>query len=85
MAIVIAADDAGHDFVDGYDRGGAVASKMAELDGLEAHGDFLIYRPEKNVTGSHLHSRRLGRSPEHREVRVKAFAPITVHPERLFG
>lgn len=49
MAIVIAADDAGHDFVDGYDRGGAVASKMAELDGLEAHGDFLIYSWPENA------------------------------------
>lgn len=59
---------------------------MGELDGLEAHGDFLIYSwPETNVTGSHLHSRRLGESPEHRDVRVKAFAPITAHLERLLG
>ena len=72
-------DDAGHGFVDGNDRGSAVAAKMGELDGLEAHGDFLIYSwPETNVTGSHLHSRRLGRSPEHRDVRVKAFVLSTL-------
>ncbi|WXL26404.1 hypothetical protein WG219_02640 [Ectopseudomonas mendocina] len=48
MAIVIATDDAGHAFVDGNDRGGAVAAEMGELDGLEAHGDFLVYSwPEK--------------------------------------
>ena len=74
MAIVITTDDAGHGFVDGNNRGGAVAAEMGELYGFEAHGDFLIYSwPETNVTGSHLHSRRLGRSPEHRDVRVKAF------------
>lgn len=43
MAIVIATDDAGHGFVDGNNSGGAVAAEMGELDGLEAHGDFLIY------------------------------------------
>lgn len=48
MTIVIATDDAGHGFVDGNDGGGAVAAEMRELDGLEAHGDFLIYSwPEK--------------------------------------
>ena len=48
MAIVIATDDAGHAFVDGNNRGGAVAAEMGELDGLEAHGDFLVYNwPEK--------------------------------------
>ena len=44
----MAADDAGHGFVDGNDGGGAVATEVAELDGLKAHGDFLIYNwPEK--------------------------------------
>ena len=43
MTIVIATDDAGHGFVDGNDGGGAVAAKVGELDGLEAHGDVLIY------------------------------------------
>ena len=43
MAIVSATDDAGHGFADGNDGGGAVAAKMGELDGLEAHGDFLVY------------------------------------------
>ncbi|HGM4830743.1 TPA: hypothetical protein ACKP1E_003128, partial [Pseudomonas aeruginosa] len=48
MAIVITTDATGHGFVDGNNRGGAVAAKMAELDGFEAHGDFLIYSwPEK--------------------------------------
>lgn len=66
---VILTDDASYGCVGGNKRSGAVATKMGELDGLEAHGDFLIYNwPETNVTGSHLHSRRLGRSPELREV-----------------
>ena len=79
MTTVITTDDASYGFVDGNNRGGAIATKMAELDGLEAHGDFLIYSwPETNVTGSHLHSRRLGRSPEHRDVRVKAFVLSTL-------
>src|SRR5690606_40277212 len=43
LAILITTDDAGHGFVDENNRGGAVATEMAELDGLEAHGDFLIY------------------------------------------
>ena len=48
FAIVIAADDAGHGFADGNNRGGAVATKMGEFDGLQTHGNFLIYsRPEK--------------------------------------
>lgn len=48
MAIVIATDDAGHGFVDGNDGGFTVAAEMGELDGLEAHGDLLIYNwPEK--------------------------------------
>ena len=46
--MIIAADDAGHGLVDGNDGGGAVTAKMGELDGLEAHGDFLVYSwPEK--------------------------------------
>ncbi|WVM91498.1 hypothetical protein ULG90_15800 [Halopseudomonas pachastrellae] len=48
MAIVITTDATGHGFVDGDNRGGAITTKMAELDELEAHGDFLIYNwPEK--------------------------------------
>src|SRR5690606_5343931 len=48
FAIVIAANDAGHGFVDRNDGGVAVATEMGELDGLETHGDFLIYSwPEK--------------------------------------
>ena len=43
MAIVIAADNASHGFVDGNDGGFTVAAEMGELDGLEAHGDILIY------------------------------------------
>lgn len=79
FAAVIAAFDAGNGFADGDNRGGAVAAEMGELDGLEAHWDFLIYSwPETNVTGSHLHSRRLGRSPEHKDVRVKAFVLSTL-------
>ena len=86
FAAVIAAFDAGNGFADGDNRGGAVAAEMGEFDGLEAHWDFLIYSwPETNVTGSHLHSRRLGRSPEHRDVRVNAFGLFTVRPRRLFG
>ncbi|MNF88298.1 hypothetical protein D3C84_707900 [compost metagenome] len=40
FAIVIAAYDAGHGFVDGNDGGGAVAAEVGAFDGLEAHGDF---------------------------------------------
>jgi hypothetical protein len=48
LAIVITTDATGHGFVDGDNRGGAITTKMAELDELEAHGDFLIYNwPEK--------------------------------------
>lgn len=80
MAIVITTDATGHGFVDGNNRGGAVAAEIGQFDGLKAHWDFLVYSwPETNVTGSHLHSRRLGRSSEHRDVRVKAFAPVTAH------
>ena len=86
FALDIVNYDAGYGFADGNDCGGAVAAKMGEFDGLETHGDFLIYNwPETNVTGSHLHSRRLGRSPEHRDVRVNAFGLFTVRPRRLFG
>ncbi len=48
MTIVISTDDAGHGLVDGNDGGGAVAAEMGEFDGLEMHGDFLVYNwPEK--------------------------------------
>jgi len=43
FALDIANYDAGYAFADGNDGGGAVAAKVGELDGLEAHGDFLIY------------------------------------------
>lgn len=48
LRCLVRPDEAGHGFVDGNDGGGTVAAKMAELDGLEAHVDFLIYSmPEK--------------------------------------
>lgn len=43
FALDIANYDAGYGFADGNDGGGAVAAKVGELEGLEAHGDFLIY------------------------------------------
>lgn len=47
-ALDIANYDAGYGSADGNDCGGAVAAEMGELDGLKAHGDFLIYSwPEK--------------------------------------
>ena len=42
-ALDIANYDAGYGFADGNDGSGTVAAEMRELDGLEAHGDFLIY------------------------------------------
>lgn len=50
FAIVITTDDAGHGFVDGNDSGGAIAAKMGELDGLEAHGDFPILSFPENAS-----------------------------------
>lgn len=48
FAAVIAAFDAGNGFADGDNRGGAVAAEIYEFDGLEMHGDFLVYNwPEK--------------------------------------
>jgi len=44
FALDIVNYDAGYGFADGNDCGGAVTAEMGELDGLEAHGDFLIYR-----------------------------------------
>jgi hypothetical protein len=49
LAIVIAADDASHGFVDGNDGGDTSTAEMGELDGLEAHGDFLIYSPPEKA------------------------------------
>lgn len=46
---MIAAFDAGNGFVDGDNRGGAVAAEIYELDGLKAHGDFLIYSWPENA------------------------------------
>lgn len=43
MTTVITTDDASYGFGDGNDGGGAVAAEVGELDGLEAHGDFLVY------------------------------------------
>ncbi len=45
---LITTDNADHGLVDGNGGSDAVAAKMGELDGLEAHGYFLIYNwPEK--------------------------------------
>lgn len=53
FALDIANYDAGYGFADGNDGSGTVAAEMRELDGLEAHGDFLIYNwPEKACLAS---------------------------------
>lgn len=46
---VITTNDAGYGFVYGNDGSGAVTAEMGELDGLKAHGDFLIYSWPENA------------------------------------
>lgn len=42
FAIVIAAEDTGHDFTNRNDGSDSAASEMGECGVLEAHGDFLV-------------------------------------------
>lgn len=48
-ALIIEADTARNGSINRNDSGGTVAAEMGELDGLKAHGDFLIYSWPENA------------------------------------